>query len=147
MDLFRSIFDILIKIRSKNDWNKDQNNWLKDPKSQFILKNSIYIENVNIFWLFRSLSIYFDHFSISFRSLFDLFTISFWSLLIDFDLFDIIWTRLNRFCHDNWFGFQDFRSKKSIKRLFDHDISQFVNLDRLDLLSLQMSDPDSQKLE
>ena len=67
---------------------------------------------------------------------FDLFSISFQSLSINFDLFDIIWTRFNRFHHDHWFGFQELGSKKSIERPFNHYVSRLVDLDRLDCLSL-----------
>ena len=39
---------------------------------------------------------------------------------------------------DEWFGFQEFRSKKSIKRQFDYNISWLVDLNWLDRLSLQI---------
>ena len=58
VDQFWSIFDVFIEIR-KNYQLKDQNNWLKDQKSQFISKKSIYFD---FFYHFRSISISFDRF-------------------------------------------------------------------------------------
>ena len=65
--------------------------------------------------------------------------ISFWSILIDFDLFYTIPTWFNQFRHDDKFRFQEFGSKKLIKRRFVHDISRLVNLDWLDCLSLVLN--------
>ena len=81
-------------------------------------KMSKYIEKVNIVRVFWS------------------FSISFWYLLINFNLFSMIWTQFNQFCCDELKSGFRFGLKKSIKSWFDHNISWLVNLDRLDCLSL-----------
>ena len=57
---------------------------------QILLKKSNLIEKVNMYCLFRSLS-------------------------IEFKLFNYICSWFNQFCCDDWFGFQEFRSKKWFK--------------------------------
>ena len=68
------------------------------------------------------------------NQLFLLFFIYFDLFLIYFNLFDIIQTQFNQFFHNNWFGLQEFGSKKLIKSQFDQDISCLVNLDWLHCL-------------
>ena len=111
MDLFQSIFDVLIE----NNWLRDRNIQLKDWKSQFLSKRSIYFD-------------FFDQY----QSI----LISFWSLLIDFDLFNILCTLFKWFCHDHSDMGDKFGLKKSIKCWFDQDISWLVDLDQFDNLSL-----------
>ena len=55
VDPFLCNFDLLIKIRSKNDHLKDWKSWLKDRKSKNYSKKCIYI-----YWLFQSLLITFN---------------------------------------------------------------------------------------
>ena len=60
--------------------------------------------------------------------------------LISFNInrffFYIIRTQFSWFRHDDWFGFQDFGSKKLVKSRFNHDLSQNLSLGWLDRLSL-----------
>ena len=70
--------------------NKRSKSWKKDRKSQVYLKS----------WYILGCLIKFDHFQ---------------SLSIDFELFDQIQIRINRFHHDKWFGFQEFRYKIRLK--------------------------------
>ena len=74
---------------------------------------------------------FFDHFGLfrSFLNNFNLFSIY-------FNLFNIVQTQFNQFHNDDSDWDDKFRSKKFIKSQFDHHISQLVNLDRLDRLSL-----------
>ena len=58
----------------------------------------------------------------------------FWSLSIDFKLCNEIQTQFNWFCHNNYFGFQDFQSKMTFKSPFDCDLSQNLGLCRFNHL-------------
>ena len=56
--------------------------------------------------------------------------------MIKFELLDIIWTQFNWFHREELKSSLKFGSKELIKSRFDHDKRQFVDLDRLDCLSL-----------
>ena len=70
---------------------------------------------------------------------FHLFLNYFWSLLIHFDLFDIIWFRINQICHNSLIRFQEFGLKMLIKRQFESDLKWNLGLSQFNRLSL----PDS----
>ena len=86
-------------------------------------KRSIYIKKSIYFILFH----HYWSLSISFRS-----------VLINSNCFDIFWTDNNQFRSDELKSGFKFGSKKLIKRRFDHDISRFGDLDRLHCLSLEV---------
>ena len=93
-------------------------------KSKLLIKRSkllIYIKK----------SIYFDFFGP-----FQFISISYQLKSIDFDLYDIIQTHFDQFCHDELKSGFKFGWKMLIKRQFDHNISGFGDLDRLHRLSL-----------
>ena len=96
-----SYFLILIKFYKNwlnsisfqsNSWLKDQKSWLKDQKKSLnLIEKLIWFDFSNLFW---SLSIYF------------------WSVLIHFklcELFNLIWTWINLFFHDNADFYDKFR--------------------------------------
>ena len=66
------------------------------------------------------------------------FSIYFWSLSINFELVDWNRTCFHRFCCNDWFGFQEFRSKKLIKWQFISDSKRNINPSRFNCLSLMI---------
>ena len=88
---------------------------VKDWKCQFISKKLMYFD-------------FFDHFQYN--------LISFRLKSIDFELFNLFLSSWNQFRHNNSNSGDKFRSKKLIKSRFDHDISQFGDLDWLHCLSI-----------
>ena len=66
---------------------------------------------------------------------------SFQSLLIDFNLFDVFWTDFNSFHRDELTSGFEFGLKMLIKSQFGHGISQNLSLSRLHRLSLSIAPP------
>ena len=114
-DLFLIKLDQIWSLFWLKDWKrwpcciKDRKSWLKDQKCHFISKKSIHIEKVN---QILSLLLYF------------------WSLLINFKLFNWIWKQYNQFCHDNLDSNAKIRSKKLIKRRFESDFKWILSQSR-----------------
>ena len=52
------------------------------------------------------------------------------------ECFNSIGTGFNQLCRDNSIRFQEFESKKWIKSQFDQDLSQNINLGRLERVNL-----------